>query len=484
MTQMMEGDDMKIAAAYIRVSTDDQLEYSPDSQLKAVREYAKRNGYILPDEYIYREEEGVSGRKAASRPEFQRMIGTAKTKPRPFEAIIVWKFSRFARNRQDSIVYKSMLRKQCGIDVVSVTEPLGDDKMSVLIEALIEAMDEYYSINLAEEVKRGMTEKVKRGEPVTAPAFGYRIEHKQYYPDPDTAPIVQKIFEDFAAGAGYRDLADKLNQMGVRTKRGGKWENRTIAYLLNNPVYIGKVRWSPAGRISRDYSRDDTLIVDGTHEPIVSKELWDTCHSRMEDISRLYPRYSRQQKKDDYLLHGLVRCSNCGATLVRTTTGSLQCHMYAKGACRVSHSITIEKLTATLIEAMEKDSLASDPKIEIVSASRGPSEATTIRQQIDREKRKLERIKEAYMAGIDTLDEYRKNKEAITAVVEALERRAEQKAPPMPTMEEIQAKIREALDVVKDPSASTLSKNEYLRSIIDRVIFDRRKSTIKIVYKF
>ncbi|MDE6580287.1 MAG: recombinase family protein, partial [Ruminiclostridium sp.] len=97
---------MKIAACYIRVSTDDQLEYSPDSQLEKIREYAKRNNMILPEENIFIEEEGISGRKAAKRHEFQRMIATAKSKPKPFDTILVWKFSRFARNREDSIVYK------------------------------------------------------------------------------------------------------------------------------------------------------------------------------------------------------------------------------------------------------------------------------------------------------------------------------------------------------------------------------------------
>lgn len=81
-----------------------------------------------------------------------RMIATAKKNPKPFDAILVWKFSRFARNRQDSIVYKSMLRKELGIDVISVSEYIGDDKMSIITEAIIEAMDEYYSVNLAEEV--------------------------------------------------------------------------------------------------------------------------------------------------------------------------------------------------------------------------------------------------------------------------------------------------------------------------------------------
>ncbi len=155
------GDYMKIAAAYVRVSTEDQTELSPTSQIKQIREYAKNHGYIVPNEFVFADE-GISGKNTQKRPAFNRMIGLAKTKPKPFECILLWKYSRFARNREDSIVYKSMLRKQLGIDVISISENLGDDKMSILIEALIEAMDEYYSINLAEEVKRGMTERVSK----------------------------------------------------------------------------------------------------------------------------------------------------------------------------------------------------------------------------------------------------------------------------------------------------------------------------------
>ena len=139
---------MKVAAAYIRVSTDDQLEYSPDSQLEKIKLYAEKNQILLPAEFIFLDE-GISGRNAAKRPAFNEMIGLAKRKPKPFDVILVWKYSRFARNREDSVVYKSMLRKDLNIDVVSVSEDVGDDKMSILFEAMIEAMDEYYSINLA-----------------------------------------------------------------------------------------------------------------------------------------------------------------------------------------------------------------------------------------------------------------------------------------------------------------------------------------------
>ena len=95
---------MDIAAAYIRVSTDKQDELSPDAQLRLLKEYAGAHDLYLPDEFIYREI-GISGRKAERRPEFMKMIAQAKTKPAsPFQTRLVWKFSRFARNQEESIV--------------------------------------------------------------------------------------------------------------------------------------------------------------------------------------------------------------------------------------------------------------------------------------------------------------------------------------------------------------------------------------------
>ena len=110
---------MKIAAAYVRVSTEEQTELSPDSQVKLIREYAKKNGYIVPKEFIFHDD-GISGRSTAKRQGFNQMIGTAKLKPKPFDAILLWKFSRFARNREDSIVYKSILRKLGSITALTL----------------------------------------------------------------------------------------------------------------------------------------------------------------------------------------------------------------------------------------------------------------------------------------------------------------------------------------------------------------------------
>ena len=113
---MNDNTDLKTAAAYIRVSTDSQTELSPDSQIKVVRQFAKQHGYIIPKEFIFRDD-GISGRTAEKRPQFNQMIATAKQTPSPFSAVLLWKFSRFARNQEESIFYKSMLRKN-GVKIV------------------------------------------------------------------------------------------------------------------------------------------------------------------------------------------------------------------------------------------------------------------------------------------------------------------------------------------------------------------------------
>ena len=147
----------KKACAYIRVSDERQDEYSPDSQRKRIQMYAQQhNLLLLPEDIFY--DDGISARKAENRTAFQQMIARAKHPSHPFDVILVWKFSRFARNQEESIVYKNLLRKN-GIEVISVSEPIADDPFGALIERIIEWMDEYYLVNLSSEVRRGMAEK-------------------------------------------------------------------------------------------------------------------------------------------------------------------------------------------------------------------------------------------------------------------------------------------------------------------------------------
>ncbi len=471
---------MKTAAAYIRVSTDDQTEYSPSSQLEKIREYAKRNDYILPDEYIFIDE-GISGR-TTKRPAFNQMIGTAKTKPKPFDAILLWKFSRFARNREDSIVYKSMLRKQCGIDVISISENIGDDKMSVIMEAMIEAMDEYYSINLGEEVRRGMSEKVQRGEAVTIPSFGYDIENGQYIPNPETAPVVRNIFADFLDGKGLVTIARELNENGYRTRRGNRFENRTVRYMLKNPVYIGKIRWTPTGKANHRKDCKDTLIIDGTHEPIVSKEIFDKVQEKLSKGSVKYMR--EDSAKEPFMLQGLVRCSNCGATLCMSVNHtSLQCYAYAHGKCNVSHSISLAKINALVIQTMDRCIETSSFHLEITSKAK-PDE--NIPLLISRENKKLERIKDAYENGVYTLDEYKKSRDSVQNKINELEEKfrtqQSEQTDEQAEIEKFRDKLIPVMPSLKTPAVPESMKNSILKSFVRRIVFDRSKCDVEIFF--
>ncbi len=271
---------MPTAAAYIRVSTEDQTEFSPDSQLRSIREYALSHQMELLPAHIYLDE-GISGRNAAKRPAFLKMIAAARTRPRPFDLILLWKFSRFARNRQDSIFYKSMLRRECGIDVISITEPLSPDPTSILVEALLEAMDEYYSVNLAQEVRRGMNEKFRRGGIVSIPPFGYTARDGQFVIVPEQAHWVRRIFDSYLNGTSIPVIAKELQAAGVQTIRGNPFDSRGVRYILGNPVYTGQMRRHldictpsspPSFSSDRFHMSDHMTCVTGTHPPIISME--------------------------------------------------------------------------------------------------------------------------------------------------------------------------------------------------------------------
>ena len=212
----MSKTTLRSGYGYIRVSTHDQEELSPDSQERLLRDYAKANGIIL--EYIY-SDAGISGRKADKRPAFQEMIAKAKSKEHPVDVLLVWKFSRFARNQEESIVYKSLLKK-AGVDVISVSEPLTDGPFGSLIECIIEWMDEYYSIRLSGEVKRGMTENANRGRYQTTAPFGYRTGEDHLEIVPEEAEYVRLLFHKYYyEHIGFQSLAVWLNNWIPRTDR-------------------------------------------------------------------------------------------------------------------------------------------------------------------------------------------------------------------------------------------------------------------------
>ncbi len=443
--------DKKRAAAYIRVSTEEQVEFSPKSQLEKIFDFAKRNGYVIPDEFIFTDE-GISGRNTKNREAFNRMIAAAKSKPRPFDIILVWKFSRFARNREDSIVYKSMLKKEFGIRVISVSEDVGDDKMSVLFESMIEAMDEYYSLNLAEEVRRGMTERIKQGKPCAVAPFGYEMRDKSLFPVESEAEIIRKVFKAFVNGESTVEIARRLNEMGIRTHRGNKIENRTVEYWLNNPVYIGKVRWNPDGKTARYHWNDEQIIIsDGEHKGIIEKELWDAAEERILAQEKRKRRIYECRKSSSWLV-GILQCGICGGTMVNCG-GYFYCLKKTKGSCIGNGGVNVKKLENEIVKLISQ--IAYPAEFEILHCKNSDD----VSKKLENERKKLLRIKRAYEDGIDTLCEYKNSKEKILKEINRLENAVKEKIP--------QEKC--VLDILTSKTVGNEKKCLAVRDVISRI---------------
>lgn len=359
----MSGNHNKnhFAAAYIRVSTENQTELSPSSQLKIIRKFADEKGYLIDEDFIFRDN-GISGRYADKRPEFNRMISLAKQKPPLFSAVLVWKFSRFARNQEESIFYKSLLRKN-GIEVISVSEPVDDGPFGKLIERIIEWSDEYYSIRLSGEVRRGMTEKAERGGIVSIAPFGYKVTDGRLVVDAEKARIVSKIFADFLNNKDINMICDNLNSSEIRTSKGNRWDCRAIEYILQNPVYIGKIRWNPICKTGRDFHNENLIISNGTHEPIVDGVIFEQTRQILFLQGIINREHSHKQTEIRHLIQNLVKCSNCNSTLVTIKNNLLQCSAYIHGNCHSSHSVKIEKIEKVVIKAINiliKNNLIND----------------------------------------------------------------------------------------------------------------------------
>ena len=487
-------DRIRTGAAYIRVSTDDQLEYSPESQLEEIKKYCLQHNILLPSEFIFVEEEGRSGRKSSNRYAFQNMIAMAKTKPKPFDVIVLWKFSRFARNQDESTFYKSMLRKKLGIDVVSVSEPLIDGMYGRLIE-----------MNLSGEVRRSMLSRARKGLYNGKMPLGYtKPPNENPVIEEQEAAIVRKIFDMYASGSDINYITRWLNDHGYKTKTGKKFDQEGVIYILENPFYIGKVRYnmreSSATSTLRD--PDEWIIADSFHEPIIDMETWNIVQERRERSKKLAGRYEHPVSHAKHWLSGLVKCPVCGKSLShkegyprKSTNGTtylsgegFQCLGYMKGLHSGSQFISAKKLTDSVITSL-RDVLESttDVSFELVRTYEPTIELDCQRYQRELASldRKLERIREAYMNEIDTLEDYKRNKEMIEkrrADLEALLADMTTAASgPENYKEQFLNRVQSVLDIIESDAPNDL-KAEALRGIVRKIVFYKDTNTLEFHY--
>ena len=477
--------ETKYGYGYVRVSTDKQEELSPDSQAKLLKDFAHKNGIIISKIFY---ELGVSGRKAEKRPEFQKMIAMAKSSDHPVDAILVWKFSRFARNQEESIVYKSLLKKKHNVDVISVSEPLVDGPFGSLIERIIEWMDEYYSVRLSGEVTRGMTEKAKRGGYQARPPLGYRIAERGKPPVivEEEAEIIRIIFQKYALeGMGMFDIARYLNLCGFKTSHGKEFERRSVEYILENPTYCGMIRWNRTVNETNEIRpKDEWIIADGQQPAIISKELFDRAAARRN--MEYKPRGSRPSSTYRHWLSGLVKCPVCGRTMIakkivngKRTYCYFVCYGYSKGKCLAKNSISSLKLAPAILQSL-KDVLNNQQlsfRYIQPEPETAPDLSDILLDQLKRIDEKLDRIKEAYRNGVDTLEEYKENKALVQNEKQLLEKQLAEL--PAQDSESDQAesalldRVKNVYEIVNSESVDDVTKNEILKSIIEKIVYNK-----------
>ena len=275
---------------YARFSSHNQHETSIEGQLKECYAYAQRNGYIVIDTYIDRAISGTTD----NRPEFLRMIEDSNKKL--FRFVLVYQLDRFARNRYDSAIYKAKLKKN-GVRVLSAKENITDDASGILIEGVLESMAEYYSAELSQKIKRGMTLNAEKclytGGSV---ALGYKVNpDKTFAIDESAAFYVRIIYEMYANGKTVAEINEYLNAQQIKTIRGGAFNKNSLHQLLKNKRYIGI------------YTYNDIEIPDGMPR-ILSDELFYKVQSLME-TNKKAP--ARTRNDDEYILTTKLFCGKC-----------------------------------------------------------------------------------------------------------------------------------------------------------------------------
>ena len=315
---------------YARVSSEEQAEkdLSIPAQLKQMRQYCKTREWTIVGEYV----DAAESARTANRPEFQRMIAAARARPRAFDSILVWKLSRFARNREDSITYKSLLRKN-GVQVISINEPMDDSPSGNLLEGIIEVVDQFYSENLAQDTFRGMRENASRGFfSGGTPPLGCRPKENSEGKtvleiDPQYGPIVERMFRWALDGIGAKEIAKRLNNSGVLTRRGKAWTKNTVLYTLRNEVYTGTYVWNRKRSRPSRRNPNEIIRVPNAVPALVSKEEFNYVQRQIDARSpaEIHPRII----SSPYLLAGLLRCGPCNRSMQGGTAKSGKYRYYA-----------------------------------------------------------------------------------------------------------------------------------------------------------
>lgn len=383
----------RTAVAYARYSSAGQRDVSIEQQLADIRSYAAREGYTIVHEYADHARSGY--RHLENRAAFQAMLSAVDSGA--FDTVLVWKVDRFGRNREDSAVYKGRLRRH-GVKVIYVMEPIPDGSAGILLEGMLEATAEWYSVNLSENVKRGMDDNASRCLYNGARVFGYRPgPDRRYELDPNDAPVVRRIYDLCLSGLSIGRIADALNASGLLNPYGKPWEHTFIHRILRQEKYTGVYIWKD-------------IRIPGGMPVIIDRETWEAAQSMLKRNVR-----NKATNTTEFLLTGKVFCGHCLSPMVgdsgTSKTGTVH-HYYVcqshkrRSGCK-KKSVPKDRLENTVVRFITTHCLTGEGMEEIATAvikaeqeSMKTSPLPAMQKDLAEVNRKINNINDAIAEGI------------------------------------------------------------------------------------
>ena len=499
------------AVSYLRVSTGRQAEsdLSIPDQRRQIERYCAARGWMIVEDYV----EPGSSATDDRRPAFQEMIDAALAKPPAFSTILVHSFSRFFRDQFQFERYARKLAKN-GVQVISITQDMGDNPMGTMMRQIVTLFDEYQSKENAKHTLRAMCENARQGYWNGArPPIGYRtmaVERrgakvkKVLEVDPLHAGTIRLIFRlalegaDGSAPMGVKAITCFLNEGGIRTRDGGRWGLGQVHAILTRTTYIGEHRFNRShARTKQRKAMTEHAIM--AVPPLIAEhdfnEVQDLLRSRNPRMM------SPQAVGGPTLLTGICFCASCGGAMtIRTGTGgSGLSYRYYRCSTRARQgntgcqgpSVRMDRLDKAVIDFLGSTLLAPE-RIEALMttllthkeswADRRQQHAVGLRERADEAKRKLRNLFEAVEDGmlastdrmfrerIAELSSLREQAEIEADRVESLANRAG------PTLE-MQEVIRMA-DTARAKLRATGSPPRHIvRTLLQRVVVASKETT-------
>ena len=458
---------MTNAVIYARYSSSNQREESIVGQIRECKQYAERHGFTVIREYS----DSATTGKTDRRPAFQKMIKDAEK--HDFQAVLVWKLDRFARNRYDSAIYRNKL-KQHGVRIYSAMEAISDSPEGIILEGLMESLAEYYSANLSENVKRGLYDSALERKILGKPPLGYRRSTEgKFEINPETAPVVQRIFDEYAGGKTVTQIVDGLNRDRIKTGTGGQFNKNSLYHLLKNEQYTGMYRYK------------DIVDPNGI-PPIISKELFDSVQNVA--VKRKKNRKIRvKEPEENYILSSVLFCGICDSPMTGESARSATGRTYKYYSCigtrhQANNGCTKKRVSKDLIEhavaRIVNEEILTDEFIEFIAQETVKfQESTDVYQRVNDLKRELasiERKIKNLMSGL----EYAPNSRAIA---EQIEKREHERS-------ELEAEIQHEMNNAVIFSAEEVSS--YLHALKQRATTDSNaqqtliESCVQRIYLF